>query len=111
MPKVFHPVARADEIEPGELKYVEVGDRAICLANVGGEILALDNACTHEGASLSEGTLSGTRLEWPGSRRRLRSLFRRAAAVPRGPPGQDLFCRDRGRRHLGRHQDVMLVRS
>ena len=65
MPKVFHPVARADEIAPGELKYVEVGDRAICLANVGGEILALDNACTHEGASLSEGTLSGTRLECP----------------------------------------------
>lgn len=65
MPKVFHPVARADEIAPGELKYVEVGDRAICLANVGGEILALDNACTHERASLSEGTLSGTRLECP----------------------------------------------
>jgi nitrite reductase/ring-hydroxylating ferredoxin subunit len=65
VPKVFHPVARLDEIAPGELRYVEVADKMICLANVGGEILALDNACTHDGASLSEGTLEGTRLECP----------------------------------------------
>ncbi len=65
MLKVYHPVARLDEIAPGEMRYVEAGGRAICLANVDGEILALDNACTHEGASLSEGTLDGTRLECP----------------------------------------------
>ncbi len=65
MPKIFHAVARIDELAPGEMKYVEVADRAICLANVNGEILALDNACTHEGAPLSEGTLEGTRLECP----------------------------------------------
>jgi nitrite reductase/ring-hydroxylating ferredoxin subunit len=65
MPKVFHPVANAGDIAPGELKYVEAGDRAICLANVAGEILALDNACTHERASLSDGTLEGTRLQCP----------------------------------------------
>lgn len=65
MPKVFHPVARVVEIAPGELRYVEVADRAICLANVNGEILALDNTCTHEGASLSEGTLEGTKLQCP----------------------------------------------
>jgi 3-phenylpropionate/trans-cinnamate dioxygenase ferredoxin subunit len=65
MPKVFHAVAKVEEIAPGELKYVEARGRAICLANVDGEILALDNACTHEGASLSEGTLAGTRLQCP----------------------------------------------
>jgi nitrite reductase/ring-hydroxylating ferredoxin subunit len=65
VPKVFHPVANVADIAPGELKYVEVGDRAICLANVNGEILALDNACTHEGASLSEGSLEGTKLQCP----------------------------------------------
>jgi nitrite reductase/ring-hydroxylating ferredoxin subunit len=65
MPKVFHPVAREGELAPGELKYVEAGGKAICLANVDGEILAVDNTCTHERASLSEGTLDGTRLQCP----------------------------------------------
>ena len=65
MPKVFHPVARIDDIEPGQLMYVEAGGKAICLANVNGEILALDNACTHERASLSEGMIEGDRLECP----------------------------------------------
>lgn len=65
MPKVFHPVLKVGDIGPGELRYVEAGGRAICLANVDGEILALDNACTHERAPLAEGTLEGTRLQCP----------------------------------------------
>lgn len=65
MPKIFHPVAKADELEPGELMYAEAGGKAICLANVDGEILALDNSCTHERAPLSEGTLHGEVLECP----------------------------------------------
>lgn len=65
MPKVFHTVAKLNDIDPGQLRYVEAGGKAICLANVRGEILALDNTCTHERASLSEGTLDGDRLECP----------------------------------------------
>jgi nitrite reductase/ring-hydroxylating ferredoxin subunit len=65
VPKVFHAVARAGDIEPGELKYVEAGGKVICLANVAGEIFAVDNTCTHERAPLSEGTLDGTRLQCP----------------------------------------------
>jgi nitrite reductase/ring-hydroxylating ferredoxin subunit len=65
MPKVFHAVAHVDDIAPGQLKYVEAGGKTICLANVNGEILALDNNCTHEHASLAEGTLHGEVLECP----------------------------------------------
>ncbi len=65
MPKVFHPVANAADIAPGELKYVEAGGKAICLANVNGEFYALNNACTHERAPLADGTLEGTRLQCP----------------------------------------------
>lgn len=65
MPKTFHPVAKIGDIAPGELRYVEVAGKAICLANVHGEILALDNTCTHERAPLSEGTLHGEVLECP----------------------------------------------
>lgn len=65
MPLVYHLVARVGDLESGELRYVEAGGRAICLANVGGEILALDNACTHEHASLSDGATDGDRIECP----------------------------------------------
>lgn len=65
MPKIFHPVARLEELGPGQLRYVEAGGKAICLANVNGEIVAVDNTCTHERASLADGTLSDERLECP----------------------------------------------
>jgi len=65
MPRIYHFVAKLSDIQPGELRYVEAGGKAICLANVNGEILALDNACTHERASLSDGTIRGDTLECP----------------------------------------------
>ena len=65
MPRTYYPVAKVGDIEPGELRYVEAGGKAICLANVDGEILALDNTCTHERASLSEGAIHGDRIECP----------------------------------------------
>lgn len=65
MPKTYYTVARINDIQPGELRYVEAGGKAICLANVDGEILALDNACTHEQASLSDGAIAGDRIECP----------------------------------------------
>ncbi len=65
MPVVYHTVARVGDIRVGELRYAEAGDTTICLANVNGEILALDNACTHERAPLCDGSLTGDRLECP----------------------------------------------
>ncbi len=65
MPVVYHTVARVGEIQPGELRYVEAGGKGICLANVDGEIVALDNACTHEQASLSDGAITRDRIECP----------------------------------------------
>jgi nitrite reductase/ring-hydroxylating ferredoxin subunit len=65
MPVVYHTVARVGDLQPGELCYVEAGGKAICLANVDGEIVALDNACTHERAPLSDGAITGDRIECP----------------------------------------------
>lgn len=65
MPRTWYTVAHVGDIQPGELMYVEAGEKAICLANVSGEIVALDNACTHEGAPLSDGALDGGRLQCP----------------------------------------------
>jgi nitrite reductase/ring-hydroxylating ferredoxin subunit len=65
--KTYYPVAKANEIGPGEMKYVEAGpnDEPICLINYEGEFFALDDLCTHEYASLSDGEIIGDEIECP----------------------------------------------
>jgi len=66
-----HRVAGVDEIKPGELKRVEIGDIALCLAHVeGGGFCAVVDVCTHEEVELSDGYLDGDEIECPmhGSR-------------------------------------------
>lgn len=58
-------VGKADYLEPGELMYVEVEDEPVCLINLDGEIFALNDTCTHEDASLSDGTIVGDEIECP----------------------------------------------
>ena len=65
-----HRVAGVD-IKPGELKRVEIGGLALCLAHVeGGGICAISDLCTHEEVELSDGYLDGDEVECPmhGSR-------------------------------------------
>jgi nitrite reductase/ring-hydroxylating ferredoxin subunit len=61
----YHTVARVSDIGPGELMYVEAGDAFVCLINLDGELHALDDTCTHEEASLSDGTIDGDEIECP----------------------------------------------
>jgi len=58
-------VAQLSELGEGEIKGVEVGDKQIALYNVGGEIHATDNICTHAFALLSDGWLDGDVIECP----------------------------------------------
>ena len=48
-------VARAESFGPGARKKVFAGDRRIAIFNDGGDLHAVDDACTHAGGSLSEG--------------------------------------------------------
>jgi nitrite reductase/ring-hydroxylating ferredoxin subunit len=52
-------VARRADIPPGSIVRVEAGGHVIAVANVGGEFFAIDDTCSHEEASLSEGGLTG----------------------------------------------------
>ena len=61
----FVRVASVGEMFPGEMKTVEVNGRQIVLANVGGEIVAFGNECTHRGGPLGEGILMGEVVECP----------------------------------------------
>ena len=56
-------VAKVSELSEGEMKPVAVGDRTVVLFNIGGELFAIDDECTHAGCSLSDGTLDGDELE------------------------------------------------
>src|SRR4051794_38648071 len=63
----YFPVAKTTDLEPGEMVYVEVGpdEEPVCLINLNGDIFALDDCCTHEDASLSDGEISGEEIECP----------------------------------------------
>ncbi|MGH2717090.1 MAG: Rieske (2Fe-2S) protein [Actinomycetota bacterium] len=58
--------ASLDEIPPGWVLKVKVENRELALANVGGTVRALDNACTHAGGPLGDNRLhEGCFLECP----------------------------------------------
>ena len=61
----FVKVAQLDELSPGEMMVVEMGDDRILLANVEGNVHAIDDICSHAYASLSEGDLNGQEVECP----------------------------------------------
>ena len=53
----FVPVGPADDVPEGELRLFEVAGRPVAVARWGGELHALDDACTHQGCSLADGEL------------------------------------------------------
>ena len=58
-------VAIRAELPPGAKKLVDLDGRAIAVFNVGGEIFAIDDVCTHDGGPLAEGDLDGSEIRCP----------------------------------------------
>lgn len=56
-------VAKLSDVPGGTLKHVEVENKEILLAHVGGRIYAMGDRCGHMNASLSMGRLEGTTVE------------------------------------------------
>ena len=61
----FVTVGRTSDVPAGKVKYVEVDGHSIALCNVDGELYAIDDVCTHDGASLDQGELDGYHIECP----------------------------------------------
>jgi len=57
--------ARRSDLAEGEALGVEVAGHSIALYDVGGDIFATDNICTHAYARLSDGWLDGDLIECP----------------------------------------------
>ena len=60
---------KTSDIPPGKMLKVSSNGKEILVANVDGKYFAMDDTCTHKGASLSEGTLESSTVTcpWHGS--------------------------------------------
>jgi ferredoxin-NADP reductase/nitrite reductase/ring-hydroxylating ferredoxin subunit len=61
----FVKVANTRDIQPSQMKEVEVNGQNICVVNVEGKYYAIGSICTHEGGPLADGTLEGYEVECP----------------------------------------------
>ncbi len=61
----FVTVARAEDIDEGGMRAVDVGGRMVAVARTGGAWYAFDDVCTHRQCSLAEGELDGTTVMCP----------------------------------------------
>lgn len=61
----FYEVASLDEIPSGERLLLEIDGFKIVVFNLGGELFAVDDTCSHEDCSLGEGDLEGYEIICP----------------------------------------------
>lgn len=59
----FVVVARTEAIPPGQRLVVEVGRDWVVIFNIDGEFYAIEDQCSHDAVSLSEGGLYGCEIE------------------------------------------------
>ena len=57
--------SESDLPAPNEANEFPCGDKTICVANVNGEISAMDNVCLHRGGPLGQGMISGGKVVCP----------------------------------------------
>jgi len=62
-------VAKTSDIPPGQLHKVSVEQKEIVVVNIDGDFFAMDDTCTHAGASISAGKLDGSTVtcDWHGA--------------------------------------------
>jgi 3-phenylpropionate/trans-cinnamate dioxygenase ferredoxin subunit len=61
----FTKAATKNELQPGEKLLVEVDEQLVILFQVGEEYFCLDDVCTHDGGTLSDGEFEGHEIECP----------------------------------------------
>lgn len=58
-------VCSVADVPEGRVRAIDCGGRSIAVANVEGELYAIDNLCTHDGGPLGDGRLVGSRVICP----------------------------------------------
>jgi nitrite reductase (NADH) small subunit len=63
---MFIKIALQSELPANnEVKEIAAGDKTICVANVDGQICALENTCLHMGGPLGEGVIEKGKIVCP----------------------------------------------
>ena len=65
MTEGFVTVAKASEIETGQLKAVEVNGKRLLVCHTQEGFYVIDDTCTHDDGPLADGFLDGTAIECP----------------------------------------------
>jgi glycine betaine catabolism B len=65
MSEDFVKIADTKDIQPSQMKEVQVDGENICVVNIEGKYYAIGSICTHEGGPLADGTLDGYEVECP----------------------------------------------
>ncbi len=55
-------VGKTADISPGKMIKVSIDGKDVMVANIDGNYCAMDDSCSHSGASLSEGKLDGGKV-------------------------------------------------
>jgi len=58
-------VCSKSELLPGEFRVAYDGDTAIAVFNIGGELYAIEDICSHDGGELAGGPIEGFTIECP----------------------------------------------
>ena len=62
---MFERAAAVTDLPAGTMRHVTIGGHDVLIANVAGSVLATDDTCTHEDASLSCGVLDDAIVRCP----------------------------------------------
>lgn len=96
----FVRVLTLADVPPGTAKQVEIDGRKIAVVNARGTVYAIDDTCTHENESLSEGPVVGEIIACPKHGSRFHLATGRVLSLPAVRPvntyavkveGEDIF--------------------
>ena len=55
----FYRLTKVEDLPPGERLYLEIDEKPIVIFNIGGQLFAIGDVCTHDGGPLGDGALEG----------------------------------------------------
>lgn len=65
MAQDFQVACKADDVADGGKELVEVDDRLVIVFRVGDDFHCIDDVCTHDGGTLSDGEITGCEIACP----------------------------------------------
>jgi 3-phenylpropionate/trans-cinnamate dioxygenase ferredoxin subunit len=61
----FVEIAPVNELPNGERLFLEIGDKAIVIFNIAGQLYAIGDVCSHDDGPVGEGDLEGYNITCP----------------------------------------------